>query len=275
MKEIIERLNEIPLPELEPPVGRDALHYPGGSGNVTHGEGIKRGVGLAVGYKNVAFSEGFDDAATARVTLSATAEGPSGDLHAAVEMGQGLYTFLAQVARTELEVDEVVMRPNDTLIASAGSTSASRQSMMTGGAVHMACASVREEISGGPRPCPPEGAELSLARRMGTGRGTTAGRDDRAARRTGVVRGRLPPPSHADVRRKRARGRSCRFRLRRRAGRGRGRRGARAGPRRAGRRLYGRRQSPQPRSGWRARSKGARRRASGSPSWKKSNCGTG
>jgi len=165
VKEIIERLNEIPLPELEPLAGRDALRYPGGSGNVTHGEGIKRGVGLAVGYKNVAFSEGFDDAATARVTLSATANGPVAEIYtAAVEMGQGLYTFLAQVARTELQVDEVVMRPNDTLIGSAGSTSASRQSMMTGGAVHMACASVREEIFRRARAASlPDGATLSLA----------------------------------------------------------------------------------------------------------------
>jgi CO/xanthine dehydrogenase Mo-binding subunit len=147
VKEIIERLGEIPLPDLEPLQGRDALRYPGGTGNVTHGEGIKRGVGLAVGYKNVAFSEGFDDAATARVTLSATADGPLAEIYtAAVEMGQGLYTFLAQVARTELQVDNVVMHPNDTLIGSAGSTSASRQSMMAGGAVQMACASVRSEI---------------------------------------------------------------------------------------------------------------------------------
>lgn len=165
VKQVIERLIEIPLPELEPLEGRDALRYPGGTGNVTHGEGIKRGVGLAVGYKNVAFSEGFDDAATARVTLRATADGPLAEIcTAAVEMGQGLYTFLAQVARTELQVDNVVMGPNDTLIGSAGSTSASRQSMMTGGAVHMACASVREEIYRRARAASlQDGADLCLA----------------------------------------------------------------------------------------------------------------
>jgi len=147
VKEIIERLMEIPLPDPEPLGGRDALRYPGGTGNVTHGEGIKRGVGLAVGYKNVGFSEGFDDSAAARVTLSAAAGGPVAEIYtAAVEMGQGLYTFLCQVVRTELQVDNVVMHPNDTLIGSAGSTSASRQSMMAGGAVQMACVSVRAEI---------------------------------------------------------------------------------------------------------------------------------
>ena len=65
---------------------------------------------------------------------------------AAVEMGQGLDTILTQIARSELGVDEVVMHAADTLIGSAGSTSASRQSMMSGGAVKMACTRVRDEI---------------------------------------------------------------------------------------------------------------------------------
>ena len=147
VRELIERCVAVPLPEPEPPRGRDRLRYPGGAGNVTHGEGIKRGVGFAVGYKNVAFSEGFDDSATARVTLTRTPDGPEAEIHtAAVEMGQGLYTFLSQVVRTELEIDRVVMHPIDTLIGGAGSTSASRQSMMTGGAVQMACAAVRETL---------------------------------------------------------------------------------------------------------------------------------
>ena len=42
---------------------------PGGVSNTTHGEGVVRGVGYAVAYKNVGFSEGFDDYSTARVRL--------------------------------------------------------------------------------------------------------------------------------------------------------------------------------------------------------------
>lgn len=147
VQELIEGMAEIPMPELEPVIGRNALHYPGGTGNVTRGEGIKRGVGIAVGYKNVAFSEGFDDAATARVTLGSSPLGPVAEVHtAAVEMGQGLHTFLTQVARTELGVENVTMHSSDTLVGNAGSTSASRQSMMAGGAVQKACASVREAL---------------------------------------------------------------------------------------------------------------------------------
>ena len=147
VRELIEQCAGIALPEAEPVHGRHQLHYPGGTGNVTRGEGLKRGVGIAVGFKNVAFSEGFDDAATARVTLSLDQGDPMAEIHtAAVEMGQGLYTFLTQVVRTELEVDHVVMHTVDTLVGNAGSTSASRQSMMAGGAVQMACAKVRQEL---------------------------------------------------------------------------------------------------------------------------------
>ncbi|HUK67458.1 MAG TPA: xanthine dehydrogenase subunit D [Streptosporangiaceae bacterium] len=144
VREIIEGCRDLPLPQPDPARGRDILRYPGGTGAVTRGEGLKRGVGFAVGYKNVAFSEGFDDSAAARVTLSFGPDGPVAEIYtAAVEMGQGLYTLLTQIVRTELGVDRVVFHPADTLVGNAGSTSASRQSMMSGGAVQLACAQVR------------------------------------------------------------------------------------------------------------------------------------
>ena len=146
-REVIEQCAAIPLPDEDPVFGRQVISYPGGTGNVTRGEGVRRGVGFAVGYKNVGFSEGFDDAAAARVTLSTNDHGVVAEVYtAAVEMGQGLYTLLTQIARSELGVNEVVMHAADTLIGSAGSTSASRQSMMAGGAVRMACGQVRDAI---------------------------------------------------------------------------------------------------------------------------------
>ena len=60
----------MPLPEEEEVVGRDLRRLPGGVSNVTHGEAVRRGVGYAVGFKNIGFSAGFDDYSTARVTLS-------------------------------------------------------------------------------------------------------------------------------------------------------------------------------------------------------------
>ncbi|HEU4495335.1 MAG TPA: molybdopterin cofactor-binding domain-containing protein, partial [Rubrobacteraceae bacterium] len=70
VREILERVRDMPLPEEEEVMGRDLRRLPGGVSNVTHGEGVRRGVGYAVGYKNVGFSAGFDDYSTARVTLS-------------------------------------------------------------------------------------------------------------------------------------------------------------------------------------------------------------
>ena len=50
---------------------RDSVRFLGGAGNTTRGEGVKRGVGFAVGYKNICYSEGFDDyCARACVSLS-------------------------------------------------------------------------------------------------------------------------------------------------------------------------------------------------------------
>ncbi len=148
VRELIDALADLPLPAAEPLAGRSLARYPGGTGGVTRGESLRRGVGYAVGYKNVGFSEGFDDAATARLTLMAGPDGPVAEIHtAAVEMGQGLYTLLTQVVRTELGVDDVRMHPPDTLVGNAGSTSASRQSMMAGGAVQLACRQLREALA--------------------------------------------------------------------------------------------------------------------------------
>jgi len=63
---------------------------------------------------------------------------------AAAEVGQGLVTVEQQIARTELGVHRVVVHPKDTGVGSGGSTSASRQTYVTGGAVKAACEKVRE-----------------------------------------------------------------------------------------------------------------------------------
>ena len=148
VREVIERCAAIPLPPApEPAAMRDPITFPGGAGNVGRGEGLRRGVGFALGFKNIAYSEGFDDFHEARVTLSADAEGPLAVVHSAgVECGQGLSTVLAQVARTELGIERVVLHVADTQLDSAGSTSASRQTFMGGGAVQLACAAVRDEL---------------------------------------------------------------------------------------------------------------------------------
>jgi xanthine dehydrogenase D subunit len=144
--ELLRRLRAMPLPS-EPAGTRDLRSLPGGLGNTTHGEGVRRGIGYAVAYKNVGFSEGYDDYSTARVRLEMVAGTPSVTVHtAAAEVGQGLVAVEQQICRTELGVDDVMVHPKDTTVGSAGSTSASRQTYVTGGAVQAACAKVRERV---------------------------------------------------------------------------------------------------------------------------------
>ena len=133
---------------LEPPaveeLPRDPLRLPGGAGNTTRGEGVRRGVGFAAGFKNICFSEGFDDYCAARVRLLADG---SAEVHcAAAEVGQGVTGVILQVARTELGCDDVRLAPASTAtVESAGSTSASRQTYMVSGAVRDACRAALEQ----------------------------------------------------------------------------------------------------------------------------------
>jgi CO/xanthine dehydrogenase Mo-binding subunit len=81
------------------------------------------------------------------VRLEAIAGEPVATVHtAAAEVGQGLITVEQQIARTELGVDRVQVHPKDTTVGSGGSSSASRQTYVTGGAVKAACEAVRNTL---------------------------------------------------------------------------------------------------------------------------------
>ena len=145
--ELLRRVKAAPLPADAPTDGYDLRALPGGVSNTTHGEGVRRGVGYAVGFKNVGYSEGFDDYSTARVRLEVVGGELVATVHtAAAEVGQGLITVMAQIARTELGVEQVINHPADTTVGTAGSTSASRQTYCTGGAVKAACEAVRNGV---------------------------------------------------------------------------------------------------------------------------------
>jgi xanthine dehydrogenase D subunit len=136
--EVIETLRAMPLPEA------DRTILPGGSGLTSEPKDVVRGVGYAISIKNLGFSEGFDDYSQARVRL--TAEGAIVET-AAIEVGQGLVTVLAQIARAALGISKAEVRHLDTSkIDSAGSTSASRQTQVSGGAALEAASRLRERI---------------------------------------------------------------------------------------------------------------------------------
>jgi xanthine dehydrogenase D subunit len=149
--ELLRRVKAMPLPPeqqwLAAGERADVRALPGGLSNTTHGEGVVRGVGYAVGIKNVGFSEGFDDYSTAKVRMEVINGEAVATVHTAMaEVGQGGITVHAQIARTELGVTQVTINPADTQVGSAGSTSASRQTYVTGGAVKNSCELVREKV---------------------------------------------------------------------------------------------------------------------------------
>ena len=142
-RDVIRRAAALVPPEPEE-LPREAIRLPGGAGNTTRGEGVRRGVGFAVGFKNICYSEGFDDFCTARVVL---AEDGSAEIHcAAAEVGQGVSEVILQVARLELGTDDVTLASGSTMsVGSAGSSSASRMTWMAAGAVQTACRAAVEE----------------------------------------------------------------------------------------------------------------------------------
>jgi len=132
----------------EPTAAADVLQLPGGTGNIAEPGTVVRATAYAIGFKNIAYSEGHDDFATARVRLELDTDGEAVGLvkTAASEVGQGLVTIVQQIARTELGLERVRLLPADTDVGDAGSSSASRQTWMTGGAVQRAAALVADEV---------------------------------------------------------------------------------------------------------------------------------
>ena len=136
VKEVLTSLAEYPLPK---PIESGLLDLPGGTGRTTDKSHVKRGVGYAASIKNLMFSEGFDDFSEARCIIS---DGEVLIKSACVEVGQGFVTLVTQIVEETLGVSDVTILPVDTSIGSAGSTSASRQTWMSGGAVLKACEAV-------------------------------------------------------------------------------------------------------------------------------------
>jgi CO/xanthine dehydrogenase Mo-binding subunit len=134
------------LPFPDEPVGGhdgDVMRLPGGAGRTADAGHVYRGIGYAAAMKNLMYSEGFDDYSTARCRL---VDGIATLKFATAEVGQGFVTLAPQIARDVLGVDEVVLDRIDTGVGSAGSSSASRQTWMSGGAVNAACVAVRDAL---------------------------------------------------------------------------------------------------------------------------------
>jgi len=105
--------------------------------------GVRRGVGFALGVKNVLYGEGEPEWAQAEVVL---------DAHGAVvrssaaECGQGALGVLTQIATAALDGIPATVPAGSTDDGYAGSSSASRQTWMSGSAVMAAAADVSAQL---------------------------------------------------------------------------------------------------------------------------------
>ena len=111
----------------------DLRRLPGGVANTTHGEGIRRGVGYAVAYKNVAFSEGFDDYSTARVRLSVVGATPWRPCTPRAPRWARDWSRSSSRSAAPSSASSGWSSPEGHRVGSAGSSSASRQTYVTGG----------------------------------------------------------------------------------------------------------------------------------------------
>jgi len=127
-------------PELEGEVSAHLLH----------------GLGVASGYKNVCYSFGFPDKATARCELYGAETGERAVIKIGIsEVGQGTLGAMGQVAAETLGLpyDQVTVVNEDTSeVPEAGSCSASRLSFMAGNAIKLSCEAALESWAAGQRP---------------------------------------------------------------------------------------------------------------------------
>jgi CO/xanthine dehydrogenase Mo-binding subunit len=117
---------------------------------------VRRGIGLAAGFKNIGFSFGYKENSWARVEIHGNETIERVVVYdAAAEVGQGNHTILAQLAAEGIEVpyEKVEMVTMDTLnMGNAGSASASRLTFMSGNAVKGAAEQARAKWDAEERP---------------------------------------------------------------------------------------------------------------------------
>src|SRR5690242_6878129 len=112
---------------------------------------LRRGIGIACGFKNVGYSFGYPEQSTATVELRGVAELESAIVRVgAADVGQGTHLALRQIAAETLGLPlaRVTMITDDSALApNAGSASASRMTLVGGQAVRKACLAARDQWS--------------------------------------------------------------------------------------------------------------------------------
>jgi CO/xanthine dehydrogenase Mo-binding subunit len=127
---------------------------------------IRRGLGIAVGYKNVGFSFGYQESCWARIELHGGAEIEEAVVKiGSAEVGQGSHTAIVQMAAEALGLDvgrvRLVAADTATSPGSSGSVSASRMTFMAGNAVRGAAQAALERWGAEERPAVAEHTYLA------------------------------------------------------------------------------------------------------------------
>jgi CO/xanthine dehydrogenase Mo-binding subunit len=119
--------------------------------------GGQRGIGLAVAFKNIGFSFGYQENCWAKIELRGKAEIEEAMVYiGSAEVGQGTHTAIRQMSAEALELplERVRLVASDTATSpgSSGSVSASRMTFMAGNAIRGAAKQARERWRAEERP---------------------------------------------------------------------------------------------------------------------------
>ena len=146
LHELIDRCMALDLPS---PTASVDLDVPGGTGRTLMGSSVAHGEGFALGVKNHLYGEGVPETSWAKLTR----EGNTIIVESsASECGQGIQGVLDRIVRAEFPECEVRFAVPSTWMQYSGSSSASRQSWMSGSAVLGAAKKLKSMPPSGSQP---------------------------------------------------------------------------------------------------------------------------
>lgn len=146
LRDLIDRCMALELP---PSTASVDLDVPGGTGRTLMGSSVAHGEGFALGVKNHLYGEGVPETSWAKLTR----EGNTIIVESsASECGQGIQGVLDRIVRAEFPECEVRFAVPSTWMQYSGSSSASRQSWMSGSAVLGAAKKLKSMPPSGSQP---------------------------------------------------------------------------------------------------------------------------
>jgi CO/xanthine dehydrogenase Mo-binding subunit/aerobic-type carbon monoxide dehydrogenase small subunit (CoxS/CutS family) len=142
LKELIDTCVALPYASIDNP--HHVLQSPGGTGLTLMEGQVRQGEGFALGVKNHLYGEGVREHSWASLSLNVHGITVSSS---APECGQGILSVLRQVVNDSFPGVPVSLEDPNTSMQYSGSSSASRQSWMSGSAVAGACRAMLNRLA--------------------------------------------------------------------------------------------------------------------------------